>query len=109
MTRSISVLALFLWVEACSPTEVDPYFPLAGDAWEHRSPAQLGMDGVALAEAVAHAIANEPDSPRDLEAWMRSRSGGGGRSLRCADRAAQTARWFQRPNRAARVHRGRVG
>lgn len=71
----LSVLALFLWVQACSPTETDSYFPPPGDAWEHRSPAAVGMDSVALAEAVAHAVANEPDSPRDLEAWMRSRSG----------------------------------
>ncbi len=33
------------------------------------------MDSALLAEAVTFAIANEPDSPRDLEAWMRSRAG----------------------------------
>jgi CubicO group peptidase (beta-lactamase class C family) len=33
------------------------------------------MDSIALAGAVSFAIANEPDTPRDLEAWMRSRAG----------------------------------
>ncbi len=33
------------------------------------------MDSALLAEAVAFAIDNEPNSPRDLESWMRSRAG----------------------------------
>lgn len=43
------------------------YFPEAGDAWEHRTPEQLGMDPARVAAAVEFAQANEIDAPRDLE------------------------------------------
>lgn len=35
------------------------YFPAPGDAWERRRAADVGMDSIALAAAVAHAQANE--------------------------------------------------
>ena len=35
------------------------YFPPPGDGWQRRRPADVGMDSIALAAAVAHARANE--------------------------------------------------
>ncbi len=46
------------------PTTPLAYVPPAG-AWEQRSPAQLGLDATKLDSAVAFAIANETNSPRD--------------------------------------------
>lgn len=43
------------------------YYPGATDAWEHRSPRQLGLDSTRLAEAVAFAISSESNMPRNLE------------------------------------------
>ena len=43
-----------------------PYVPPAGEAWERRSPAQVGMDSARLAEAIAFHRANESRAPRDL-------------------------------------------
>lgn len=48
------------------------YVPLPG-SWEHRDPAELGLDPDALAAAVELARANESAAPRDLlEAHYRS-------------------------------------
>lgn len=44
------------------------YVPAAGDAWERRTPEQMGMDPARLRQAVEFAIANESGAPRDLEA-----------------------------------------
>lgn len=43
-----------------------PYVPAPGEAWERRSPAQVGMDSARLAEAIAFHLANEARTPRDL-------------------------------------------
>src|SRR5687768_1999920 len=43
-----------------------PYFPPRHPDWERRTPAQAGMDGARLAEAVALAVAGESTAPRDL-------------------------------------------
>ena len=43
------------------------YFPDAGDAWEHRSAAQVGLDSVRLATAIAFAISSEGKNPRSME------------------------------------------
>lgn len=49
-----------------------PYYP-ERDAWERRTPEQVGMDAAKLQEAIAYAQANEMDAPRDLlEAHFRS-------------------------------------
>lgn len=50
-----------------------PYFPPPGDAWERRSPGAAGMDSVALAAAVAHAVANESRAPRELDRMLAER------------------------------------
>jgi CubicO group peptidase (beta-lactamase class C family) len=43
------------------------YFPEAGTAWEHRSAAQMGMDSVKLAAAIAFAVTSESKNPRSME------------------------------------------
>ncbi len=42
------------------------YYPAAGDAWERRTPAQVGLVAKAVDSAVALAMANEQTQPRDL-------------------------------------------
>ncbi len=44
-----------------------PYFPAAGEDWERRSPAEVGMDADRLEQAVEFAIQEENPAPRDLE------------------------------------------
>ena len=69
-------LVLAALVPGCSSAPADgSYFPRPGDDWEHRSAVDVGMDSLLLVEAVSFAIENEPDTPRDLESWMRSRVG----------------------------------
>ena len=72
-TRVFTILLFTL--ASCSAPPDATYFPGAGDAWQYRAPREVGMDSAVLAEAVAFAIENEPNSPRDLESWMRSRAG----------------------------------
>ena len=43
-----------------------PYVPPAGEAWERRPAAQVGMDSARLAEAIAFHRAHEAKAPRDL-------------------------------------------
>ena len=43
------------------------HVPAAGDAWERRRPAQVGLDSAKLEEAIAFAKSRESRSPRDLE------------------------------------------
>lgn len=43
------------------------YFPEAGDAWEHRTAAQVGLDSAGLAAAIAFAISSEVKNPRSME------------------------------------------
>jgi CubicO group peptidase (beta-lactamase class C family) len=44
------------------------YFPGKGDAWEKRTPDELGMDSRLLQDAIDYAMANEWRGPKDLEA-----------------------------------------
>ncbi|HEY4064956.1 MAG TPA: serine hydrolase [Puia sp.] len=46
------------------PSAAADYFPPAGE-WQHRSPATLGLDSVALQEAIRFARDNEAKAPRD--------------------------------------------
>ena len=48
-------------------TSAGPYYPDAGDAWEHRSATQAGLDSAKLAAAIAFAISSEVKSPRSME------------------------------------------
>jgi CubicO group peptidase (beta-lactamase class C family) len=75
-SKLLFALCVVVPAAGCSPAPGDTtYFPGPGDDWERRAPASVGVDSVLLAEAASFAIDNEPDTPRDLEAWMRSRAG----------------------------------
>jgi CubicO group peptidase (beta-lactamase class C family) len=43
------------------------YFPDAGDAWERRRAAQVGLDSSRLAAAIAFALESESKNPRSME------------------------------------------
>ena len=58
MSSCRASLPILVLTVACSvPAAEAPYFPGPGAAWEHRSPAQVGMDSTALANAMAYAAA----------------------------------------------------
>jgi CubicO group peptidase (beta-lactamase class C family) len=62
----LSAISLALIVSpALAAGPVAPYFPPA-QAWQHRAPAELGMDPAKLAEAVAFAQAHETERERDF-------------------------------------------
>jgi CubicO group peptidase (beta-lactamase class C family) len=46
--------------------QAQAYYPGQGDDWERRAPAQVGMEGRLLDDAIAFAKANESGNPRDL-------------------------------------------
>ncbi|MFI5309881.1 MAG: serine hydrolase domain-containing protein [Gemmatimonadales bacterium] len=50
---------------AASAAAQSPYYP-PRDAWEHRTPEQVGLSAKAVQDAVAIAIAAESTTPRDL-------------------------------------------
>ena len=50
---------------AASAAAQAPYYP-PRDAWEHRTPEQVGLSAKAVQDAVATAIAAESTTPRDL-------------------------------------------
>jgi CubicO group peptidase (beta-lactamase class C family) len=43
------------------------YYPDAGDAWEHRTAAQVGLDSAGVSAAIAFAISSEVKNPRSME------------------------------------------
>jgi CubicO group peptidase (beta-lactamase class C family) len=61
-------LALFVLLLVASPTfahaQTAPYFP--GAIWQHKTPAEAGINAALLKEAVDFAIAGESRNPRDL-------------------------------------------
>ena len=52
------------------------YFPGRWDDWETRDPGKVGMDPRLVERAVAFAIANQNDGPKDLAAVIRGNWGG---------------------------------
>lgn len=64
MTRRLLSLSLALLASASGLSAQDRYFPPRG-AWEHRAPAELGLDVAALDSARAFAIRSESQAPRD--------------------------------------------
>ena len=77
---ALALLGALLAAAGCAPVTTPPpappapaavaraaaYVPPAGDRWERRRAADVGMDSVALAAAVAHARAHEIDWLRDM-------------------------------------------
>jgi CubicO group peptidase (beta-lactamase class C family) len=59
--------ALTSQARRAAPEREAIYYPAAGDEWQRRAPAQVGMDARLLDEAVAFAKASETKQPRDLE------------------------------------------
>jgi CubicO group peptidase (beta-lactamase class C family) len=57
-------LPLFL-LAACVSASAQTYFPSRHE-WEKRSPEEMGMSSALLSEAIAFAVANESDAPKDL-------------------------------------------
>ncbi len=57
--------------------DLGDYFPppetTPSSSWEHRSPAELGLDPKRLSEAVRFALEHETSTPIDLETYMRDR------------------------------------
>ncbi|MGZ5072118.1 MAG: serine hydrolase domain-containing protein [Usitatibacter sp.] len=65
--RAAAILAaLLLFTAVASPQAraAAPYFP--GATWEHRTPAEAGIDAARLKDAVEFAISAESRNPRDL-------------------------------------------
>jgi len=50
------------------------YFPGSGDAWERKTPAEVGMDAARLTEALRFGQENESKDPRDLAQWLGERN-----------------------------------
>jgi len=57
-------LGVVLWLACIACAHALEYFP--GADWQHREPAQEGLDGARLKDAVDFAIASESKLPRDL-------------------------------------------
>ena len=68
----LAAAAVLLLAVAAPPTAGaqraarDAYFPAPGNGWERRSPGAVGIDSVRLAQAIAFAVAQEVDDPRDM-------------------------------------------
>ena len=64
----VALVALFVatpfWAAAQSSRPTEVYYPDA--VWQHRTPAESGLDAARLKEATDFAVANEVRSPRDL-------------------------------------------
>lgn len=62
----IGLAMLAAWVGIGVPARgADVYVPPAG-SWEHKKPSELGMDDAKIAEAVAWALTQETDWPKDF-------------------------------------------
>lgn len=65
------MLAAALCLASLAVLAQQPYFP--GATWQHREPAQAGLDAAKLKEAVDLAIASESKAPRDqLQSFYQS-------------------------------------
>ena len=62
---SLSLLIICSCTLSPSAMGADPYVPPAG-SWERKKPSELGMDDAKIAEAVAWALTQETDWPKDF-------------------------------------------
>ncbi|HEV7586782.1 MAG TPA: hypothetical protein VGO40_01535 [Longimicrobium sp.] len=65
-SRVFPVFPALLLLAAPAGAQRGAYVPAPGEAWEHRSPARVGIDSARLQEAVAFHRAHESRAPRDL-------------------------------------------
>lgn len=70
--RCLALFLLFVSLPAQAPAS--PHVPAAG-VWPLRAPADLGLDGTAIAAAVALGAAGEIDAPRDMRAFQAASFG----------------------------------
>lgn len=61
----ILLLPLFAFAQKQKKAEPVVYYP--DQVWQHKSPAEVGLDAARLKEAVDFAIANETTNPKNLE------------------------------------------
>src|SRR5262245_48733381 len=59
------VTATGLWIARARPSAEAPYFPPAGQ-WQHKAPAEVGMDAAKLNDAIAFMKAHETNVARDF-------------------------------------------
>ena len=73
LMRAFAVAVALLCAASAGAYAQDSYFPPPGPEWEWRSAAEVGMDSVLVADAVAFAIDSETSASRDLlESTQRS-------------------------------------
>src|SRR3954462_15763431 len=65
-SQVVSSLSALLLVAAPAGAQRGAYVPAPGEAWEHRSPARVGIDSARLQEAGAFHRAHESRAPRGL-------------------------------------------
>lgn len=63
----LATTAALLWTLHAAVRAQDVYYPEPGEVWQHRAPADVGMNANRLAEAVDFAVAHETSTSRDLE------------------------------------------
>jgi CubicO group peptidase (beta-lactamase class C family) len=66
MTSRLALFLSGLVLAAPAGAQRGAYVPAPGEAWEHRSPARVGIDSARLQEAIAFHRAHESRAPRDL-------------------------------------------
>ncbi len=65
--------AVLLFLASCRPACADEvYFPEPGDRWQHKRPAEVGMDAPRLQDAVAFAQTHESTVPRDFSTQVQT-------------------------------------
>lgn len=60
-------LSLFVSIALSAQKTASIYYPGPGNAWEHRTPEQMGMNPAKIQAAIDFAIAQESTTPKDLE------------------------------------------
>ncbi len=67
--KNLLLLSLYLLFTIASFAQKTPaiYYPAPGNAWEHRTPEQMGLDAAKIQEAVQFAKDNESTNPRNME------------------------------------------
>ncbi|MBK7870610.1 MAG: serine hydrolase [Saprospiraceae bacterium] len=60
-------LSFFVTIALSAQKTASIYYPGPGDAWEHRTPEQMGMNPAKIQEAIDFAIAQESTTPKNLE------------------------------------------
>lgn len=67
--KHLFLVSLYFFITTASFAQKSAtiYYPPAGDAWERRTPQQMGMNPAKIQEAIDFAIAQEGTTPKNLE------------------------------------------